>query len=133
MKQLDEVLLSEMTARLVSQFDPDQIILFGSHAWGSPSTDSDIDLLVIVPDSQERPAARMRRALACLEGLNVAKDVLVRTRQETERYRKAETIGLTPDLRFSLISVYHENQRPIELLFYVPQWRELWKAGCILP
>ena len=40
------------------EFDPEQIILFGSHAWGTPSEDSDIDLLVIVPDSDARPTQR---------------------------------------------------------------------------
>lgn len=87
MKNLDEKLLQEMTGRLVAEFDPEQVILFGSHAWGAPREDSDIDLFVVVPESSERPLARARRALACLEGLQVSKDVLVRTRQETEKYR----------------------------------------------
>ncbi|MDT8444225.1 MAG: nucleotidyltransferase domain-containing protein, partial [Desulfuromonadales bacterium] len=87
MKNLDEKLLQEMTGRLVAEFDPEQVILFGSHAWGVPGEDSDIDLFIVVPESSERPLARARRALACLEGLRVPKDVLVRTRQETEKYR----------------------------------------------
>lgn len=87
MERLDEALLTEMTGRLVNEFDPDQVILFGSYAWGTPGEGSDVDLFVVVPESQERPAARMRRALACLEGIGVAKDVLVRTRHEAEKYR----------------------------------------------
>lgn len=88
MKRVDENLLNEMTRRLVAAFDPEQVILFGSHAWGTPSEDSDVDLFVVLSDSPERPLARMRRALACLEGMNVSKDVLVRTRSEVEKYRK---------------------------------------------
>jgi predicted nucleotidyltransferase len=88
MKKLDEAILQEMTGRLVAEFDPEQVILFGSHAWGKPTEDSDIDLYVVVPDSKERPLARARRALACLEGMRVSKDVLVRTRRETEKYRR---------------------------------------------
>ena len=87
MQKLHENLLNEMTSRLVAEFDPDQVILFGSHAWGTPTADSDIDLFVIVSESQERPLARMRRALACLEGMGVSKDVLVKTRREVEKYR----------------------------------------------
>ena len=87
MRHVDENLLNEMTRRLVTALDPEQVILFGSHAWGTPSEDSDIDLFVVVTDSVERPLARMRRALACLEGMNVSKDVLVRTRREVEKYR----------------------------------------------
>ena len=87
MQQVDDNLLNEMTCRLVSEFDPDQVILFGSHALGTPSADSDVDLFVIVPETLERPLARMRRALICLEGMGIAKDVLVKTRREVEKYR----------------------------------------------
>jgi len=88
MRFLDEKILDEMKDRLVNEFDPDKVILFGSHAWGKPTEFSDIDLYVIVPDSKERPLARLRRALACLEGMRVPKDVLVKTRAETEKYRQ---------------------------------------------
>jgi predicted nucleotidyltransferase len=88
MQYLSESILNEMTSRLVTEFDPDQVILFGSHAWGTPNPDSDIDLFVIVPESLERPLVRMRRALACLEGIGVSKDVLVKTRSEVEKYRE---------------------------------------------
>ena len=76
-----------MTGKLVAEFDPDQVILFVSYAWGVPKEDSDIDLYVVVPDSNEHPLARARRALACLEGVKIPKDVLVRTRRETEKFR----------------------------------------------
>lgn len=84
---VDDALLREMTARLVETFQPEKVILFGSHAWGSPHEGSDVDLYVIVPESSERPLQRARRALACLSGLRVAKDVLVRTRAEAEKFR----------------------------------------------
>jgi len=35
--------------QVVRQFRPDKIILFGSHAYGSPHEDSDVDILVIMP------------------------------------------------------------------------------------
>ena len=83
---IDEVLLNEMTSRLVRVFHPDKVILFGSHAWGIPTAESDIDLYVIVPESSERPLQRVRRARACLEDVRVAKDILVRTRAEVDKY-----------------------------------------------
>jgi predicted nucleotidyltransferase len=87
MAKIDESLLNEITNRLVQAFQPEQVILFGSHAWGTPHEGSDVDLYVIVAESSERPLQRARRALACLSGLRVAKDVLVRTRAEAEKYR----------------------------------------------
>lgn len=38
-----------LTQRIVEEFDPDKIILFGSHAYGTAHKDSDVDLLVILP------------------------------------------------------------------------------------
>lgn len=87
MKNLDETILHTMTDRLIVEFDPGKIILFGSHAWGSPVEDSDVDLYVIVEKSSERSLKRARRALTCLEGMRVPKDILVRTRLEAEKYR----------------------------------------------
>ncbi len=55
MQTLEQSILDEMVRRLVAEFQPEKIILFGSHAWGEPTEDSDIDLFVIVSESNERP------------------------------------------------------------------------------
>ena len=34
---------------IADEFHPEKIILFGSHAYGTPNEDSDVDLLVIMP------------------------------------------------------------------------------------
>lgn len=88
MKTLDETLLQTVTQRLVAEFQPEEIWLFGSHAWGSPRESSDVDLFVVVPDSDEPPLRRAQRAHRCLRGLRMPKDVLVETRTEVERARK---------------------------------------------
>lgn len=87
MKTLDENLLETATQRLVAEFQPEQVWLFGSHAWGTPTDDSDVDLMVIVPDSEERSIKRMQRAHRCLRGIGFAKDVLVPTRAQVDRYK----------------------------------------------
>lgn len=87
MNTLSPELLREIVQRLVEEFHPERIILFGSHAWGTPSPDSDIDLLVVVPASPLPPAQRAMRAHRVLRGLGIPKDVLVRTHDEIERYR----------------------------------------------
>ena len=91
MKTLDDSLLQTATQRLVAEFQPDQIWLFGSHAWGQPHDDSDVDLLVVVPHSDETPIRRSQRAHRCLRGLRMPKDVLVETRQEVDRVKDLKT------------------------------------------
>ena len=48
MKTISQDLLGEATWRLAEEFHPEEIWLFGSHAWGQPHDDSDVDLMVIV-------------------------------------------------------------------------------------
>ncbi|MDQ3398362.1 MAG: nucleotidyltransferase domain-containing protein [Deinococcota bacterium] len=88
MKAIPEGLLAEVTRRLVEEFDPEAIYLFGSHAWGTPTEDSDLDILIIVAASDAPPARRAQRAHLRLWGVYAPFDVLVRTRQEVERYRQ---------------------------------------------
>jgi len=88
MKAAYEDLLQAVTQRLVAEFHPEEIYLFGSHAWGTPGQDSDIDLMVIVPSSDERPIRREQRAQRCLGRLLISADVLVRTRYEVNRVRE---------------------------------------------
>jgi len=87
MREISPQLLREIIRRLVDEFRPEEIILFGSHAWGVPDEDSDLDLLVIVSHSDLPPVRRAMRAHRCLGGLNVSKDILVKTRAEVERFR----------------------------------------------
>lgn len=87
MARISPSLVQEITQRLINEFHPDEIILFGSYAWGEPDEDSDLDLLVIVPHSDISQARRAMRAHRCLQDLSVPKDILVRTRAEVERFR----------------------------------------------
>jgi predicted nucleotidyltransferase len=70
-----------MTQRIVDQFSPKRIILFGSQARGDAGTHSDVDLLIVLAEVKDRrqEVIRIRQALA---DLPVAKDVFVTTPEE---------------------------------------------------
>ena len=85
MKQLPNHLLDQITQKLVVNLHPEQIILFGSYAYGEPTEDSDVDLLVIVTQSDEPRYRRSRQAYRVLRGIGISKDILVMTRAEVER------------------------------------------------
>ena len=74
-----------MTDRIVTQFSPEQVILFGSQARESAGNRSDVDLLVVLPTITNRreEAIRIRQALA---DLPVAKDIFVTTIQTKNIY-----------------------------------------------
>ena len=81
-----EEIIQEMVRRIVEGFHPEMIVLFGSHARGCASPDSDVDLLVVmlVNGSKRDLTIRIRKALT---GMGLAKDVIVATPEELERYR----------------------------------------------
>ena len=56
-KFIDEK-LQEITKKIVGEFHPEKIILFGSWAWGTPGPDSDVDLLVV----QKTPGSTRKMA-----------------------------------------------------------------------
>jgi Nucleotidyltransferase domain. len=74
--------ISELSERIAREFQPEKIILFGSYAYGHPSADSDIDLLVIMPFEGRQSA----QAIHILNRLNVLApiDLLVRRPEEVE-------------------------------------------------
>ncbi|HMV46684.1 MAG TPA: nucleotidyltransferase domain-containing protein [Blastocatellia bacterium] len=41
--------IRELCAQIVREFHPEKVILFGSQAYGTPTPDSDVDLLVVMP------------------------------------------------------------------------------------
>ena len=44
---VDEQTIQDLCNRIVQDFQPERIILFGSYAYGNPTPDSDVDLLVV--------------------------------------------------------------------------------------
>jgi uncharacterized protein len=79
-------LILEIVTRLVKEFDPEKIFLFGSHIWGTPNSDSDLDLLVIVSNSDISATKRSSIAYRCLRDIKYPLDILVKTRKEVEKF-----------------------------------------------
>ncbi len=91
MKQIPMEVLDEIVKRLVEGLHPEKVILFGSHAYGQPTEASDIDLLVVVPNSDEPRHRRAQKAYACLWGLTAPTEVIVVTARELEEAKMVPT------------------------------------------
>ena len=89
MVELNEI--RELAERIAREFDPERIILFGSHAYGTPTEDSDVDMTVIMPFE----GSAFRQAVTIL---NRAKpdfpiDLLAKRSQDVERrYREFDPV-----------------------------------------
>jgi predicted nucleotidyltransferase len=73
-----------MTKQIVRKFKPSWIILFGSQARGAENANSDIDLLVVLPEvtDKRKIAIEIRRSLS---EFNIPKDILVSTPAEISK------------------------------------------------
>lgn len=91
MQHLHTDLLAQATERIVTALHPDKILLFGSHVWGQPTDDSDIDLLIIVPHSDQPPYRRARDVYRSLRGLPLPIEAVVRTREEVAQATQVPT------------------------------------------
>ena len=78
--------IKNMVGKIAELFKPERIILFGSQAYGQPTADSDIDLMVIMRTEAppHKRAIPIRRAL---KGLGPANDIIVKTPEEFERFK----------------------------------------------
>ncbi len=99
---MDEALLQSMTDTIVAEVDPDEVILFGSRAKGTEHAGSDVDLLVVMPDSEETRRFRRRltgRLYRRLAGFPVTKDILIYTQHEVEEWRDEPSHVVAVSLR----------------------------------
>ena len=80
---VSESAIDTLVSEIATRFDPEQIILFGSHALGAAHADSDVDMLVVMdtPLSEAEQAVRICQALDYRFGL----DLIVRTPETLER------------------------------------------------
>ena len=83
--------LQVIVDRLVKGLQPDRIYLFGSRARSHAGDDSDIDLLVVVPDSRIPRHQRETQSYDILWGLTYPVDVIVLTREEFNRTSRVKT------------------------------------------
>ena len=81
--QSSEELIQRIVDKLVAEYAPQQVILFGSYAYGTPDRDSDIDLLII-KETEEPFIERVAEARRAMAGTheNVPTDILVMTPAE---------------------------------------------------
>lgn len=78
--------IEEIVRRLVRDYQPEKIILYGSYAYGNPDEDSDIDLLII-KDTPDRLLQRMVRVRRLADGAHrhIAFEPLILTPRELEQ------------------------------------------------
>ncbi|HMQ54495.1 MAG TPA: nucleotidyltransferase domain-containing protein [Anaerolineae bacterium] len=107
-------LFAEIVRRILVISDPEQIILFGSHARAESGPDSDVDLLVIEAGiaAPRQESVRIRRAL---RGLLVPIDVIVATPRQIDQHRNDLGLIYSTALREGKV-LYERTAHPLSRL-----------------
>lgn len=87
MQTLSQELLEQVTHELVEALHPEQIVLFGSHAWGTPHQDSDLDLFIVMPGETEITMELKVKAHAALSGMGFPKDIVLSNHSNVQRMK----------------------------------------------
>lgn len=74
--------INQIKNTLIAVYNPLKIYLFGSYAWGKPTKESDLDLLVVVSKSTKRSYERAVKGYRALRDMTISKDILVLTKKE---------------------------------------------------
>jgi len=108
--QIDSQIKKIVTV-IKKHYDPDKIILFGSYAYGSPTQNSDLDLLIIKDTNLPR-YKRAREIRKWLWGMcYLPKDILVYTKQEIEDWKNVEQAFITQIVKNGKI-LYEKKKGP---------------------
>ena len=86
-KRIPMKTIRAIAKHIAQKFDPEQIILFGSHAYGKPTAWSDVDLLVVM----DTPKGELETSLEIgrtLPDITFGVDIVVRSRKVIERRKK---------------------------------------------
>lgn len=92
MNQITEKTIEQMVATIVREFQPEMVILFGSHSQGDAHPGSDVDLLIVdskpfgPAHSRRKETARIWRALG---RFLTPVDILLYSRDEIEKWRNS--------------------------------------------
>jgi predicted nucleotidyltransferase len=81
---VDEQALDQIVKRIVAAAHPSRVILFGSYGRGDASADSDLDLMVILPQTSNR-YEEMIRLHKVIGSVGAPVDVLVYSEEEFKR------------------------------------------------
>ena len=59
--------IKNIVMKIAKKYKPEKIILFGSYAWGKPTKDSDVDLLIIKKTKKDKSNRRLELEMMFLE------------------------------------------------------------------
>lgn len=91
MLMIAQKIIDEVKDILVKTYNPVKIYIFGSYAWGHPTEDSDLDILVVIDHYEKDHHQTLVEGHRALVDVDVSKDLLVYSKEEFDRFSEDKT------------------------------------------
>ncbi len=86
--------------KLIEIYEPKFIFIFGSYAWGVPTENSDLDVLIVTDKyKEEKSYVKARYGHKALNELDISKDLLIETSEQFEK-----KIQMIPTLEYKIFN-----------------------------
>ncbi len=102
--------LPQAVKRIAETLKPEKIILFGSYAYGTPTPDSDVDLLVVMK-TDAKQAERYLVVSRVLSPRQFPVDIIVRTPEELKHALSAKGNFFTQEIISKGKVLYERKKR----------------------
>lgn len=80
--------LKKIIEKIVKEYKPEKIILFGSYAWGKPHKDSDVDLFIVKKSGKRRIDREYELRMKLISNDFPPMDLLIYTPEELDKRLK---------------------------------------------
>ncbi len=105
---IEKVKIDEIVTKIANVINPKRIILFGSYAVEKANDESDLDLLVVVEDTDLPQHKRARLIRKHLWGItDIPKDIVVYTEKEIKEWQGVKSSFISNVLEYG--KVVYEN------------------------
>jgi len=105
---IPEKKINEVVERIVSNVNPEKVILFGSYAEGNPDNNSDLDIIVVKEMNIPRHK-RSREIKKYLRGVKVPIDLIVYSQDEIDEWKDNEHSFISKALKSGRVLYGREN------------------------
>jgi predicted nucleotidyltransferase len=108
MEETDRKELDQIVRAIVNAVDAEEIYLFGSFVYGTPTKDSDFDIYVILTDGAERSLKAIQKINMAIARMNI-RSVDILTEESQRFHKKSHTMTLERTVFERGVKLYERN------------------------
>lgn len=102
---IDHAMIEAVKLKLINTFNPHALYLFGSYAWGTPTENSDLDILIVVDKLIGTRHKMLVQGHLALARLRLSKDLLLYSKAKFEELAQ-DSYSLCYEVKHKGLAIY---------------------------